>query len=189
VTRMRIAALALGVTVVVAGAATAGALLLQAGRTQASHARAVSSTPIQIDPKVRVPDGNVLSASLKASGVQVYQCSRGAWTFVEPDATLTKQDATVALHTRGPVWISTVDGSAVGAAPVPGASVSRPGAVPELLLKATENHGDGAFGKVTYVQRLNTQGGAAPAGTCTTGDRTAVGYTADYLFSVPAPAR
>jgi hypothetical protein len=62
--------------------------------------------------------------------VQIYQCANGSWTFLEADATLARCERTVVLHTRGPVWISTVDGSAVGAATVPGASVARPGAVP-----------------------------------------------------------
>ena len=34
----------------------------------------------------------------------------------------------------------------------------------------------------TWVQRLNTSGGVAPAGACTPGDTTAVPYTADYFF-------
>ena len=33
----------------------------------------------------------------------------------------------------------------------------------------------------TWVQRLNTSGGVAPAGTCTPGDTIAVPYT-DYVF-------
>jgi hypothetical protein len=142
-----------------------------------------------VDPKLQVPAGNVLTASLSASGVQVYQCAGGSWTFLEPDATLGSRGRTTALHTRGPVWISTVDGSAVGAAAVPGASVARPGAVPELLLKATANRGDGVFGKVTFVQRLRTNGGVAPAGTCATGAQVGVPYTANYLFYVPATGR
>lgn len=80
------------------------------------------------------------------------------------------------------MWTSTVDGSTVGAAAVPGASNPRPNAVPELLLKANLNSGDGIFGKVTYVQRLDTRGGLAPAGTCASGTQTAVRYSADYAF-------
>jgi hypothetical protein len=37
---------------------------------------------------------------------------------------------------------------------------------------------------VTYIQRLNTRGGVAPAGTCTAGAQTAVRYSADYAFWV-----
>src|SRR5579859_917908 len=95
-----------------------------------TSAAAVTHTPI--DPRLQAPPGNELRFSLVGRGVQVYQCAGGAWTFLEPDATLTtgeNGDDTVALHTRGPVWISTTDGSAVSAAAVSGASVARPGAV------------------------------------------------------------
>jgi hypothetical protein len=80
------------------------------------------------------------------------------------------------------VWTSTVDGSTVGAAAV--ANSPQPDAIPLLLLKANLNTGDGMFGKVTYVQRLNTRGGVAPAGTCAAGAQTAVRYSADYAFWV-----
>jgi hypothetical protein len=39
---------------------------------------------------------------------------------------------------------------------------------------------------VSYVQRLNTKGGVAPAGSCTEGAQTSVKYEALYTFSVPA---
>ena len=45
----------------------------------------------------------------------------------------------------------------------------------------------GRFAAVTAIQRVNTQGGAAPQRTCATGDIGAVErvpYTADYLMLV-----
>jgi hypothetical protein len=95
---------------------------------------------------------------------------------------LSRHGKPVALHSKGPVWTSIVDGSTVGAAAA--ANAPREGAIPELLLKANLNTGDGVFGKVTYIQRLNTRGGVAPAGTCTDGAQTAVRYSADYAFWV-----
>jgi hypothetical protein len=56
-----------------------------------------------------------------------------------------------------------------------------------LLLKAATNRGDGIFGKVSYIQRLNTSGGLAPAGACTDGKTTGVPYTAKYRFFTPTP--
>jgi hypothetical protein len=60
------------------------------------------------------------------------------------------------------------------------------GAIPELLLKATDHAGDGVFAGVSFVQRLDTVGGAAPAAaTCHddhVGDEQDVPYTAQYLF-------
>jgi hypothetical protein len=45
--------------------------------------------------------------------------------------------------------------------------------------------GTGAMMGITYIQRLNTNGGAAPADACnasTTGAKNAVRYTAEYVF-------
>ncbi|HKN52807.1 MAG TPA: DUF3455 domain-containing protein, partial [Amycolatopsis sp.] len=36
----------------------------------------------------------------------------------------------------------------------------------------------------TFVQRLNTQGGLAPAGSCAAGAQIGVRYSADYKFWV-----
>ncbi|MFI9385079.1 DUF3455 domain-containing protein [Kutzneria sp. NPDC052558] len=131
---------------------------------------------------VTVPDGNRMIAAFAGNGVQIYQCANAAWTLFEPAATLSDHGRAVALHFKGPIWVSTVDGSEVGAAAVPGASSARPNAVPELLLKATENRGQGQFSAVTYVQRLATRGGLAPAGPCADGSQTSVPYSATYVF-------
>ena len=55
-----------------------------------------------------------------------------------------------------------------------------------LLLQATQtgtgpDSGD-RLTATTYIQRLNTHGGVAPAGSCTPGDTASVPYTADYYF-------
>jgi hypothetical protein len=190
--RAKLAGLALGI-----GAAAAGGLALlapivhaaaPAARTAARTEPAPASR--EVDPLLRPPAGYRLSADLKGTGVQVYQCTAaGSWTFLEPDATLADRERTVALHTRGPVWNSTVDGSAVAASPVPGASVAHHDAVPELLLKATSNRGEGVFGRVAFVQRLGTHGGLAPTGACAAGSQVGVPYTADYRFFVPDGGR
>ena len=131
-----------------------------------------------------VPAGQRLIASLNVDrGSQVYTCARGGWTLKEPAAVL-KSGSQEFLHTAGPQWISTDDGSAVtGAA---SATVSVPDAVPELLLKATAHRGTGLLGSVSYIQRLDTRGGVAPAGACTDGALQAVGYSANYRFYAPA---
>jgi hypothetical protein len=170
------------------GLAIAGALTAcsTAGAQAALPARNISltTTAAPAAASIDVPKGNKLVATLEARGVQVYQCIDKAWTLLEPDATLKDGDEVVALHSRGPIWVSTVDGSAVNAAAVPGASVQRDGAVPELLLKAAATRGDGVFGKVTFVQRLDTLGGLAPAGTCLPGTQVSSPYEAKYTFFV-----
>jgi len=138
-----------------------------------------------LPPPLEVPAGNRLTSSLDGSGVQVYQCAKGEWTLLQPAATLTEGGKPVGLHFKGPVWVSTVDGSEVGAVPV--ATVNRNGAIPELLLKANQNQGRGMFGSVTYVQRLRTTGGVAPAGSCTDGSQQATRYSALYRFWSAAP--
>jgi hypothetical protein len=153
----------------------------------------VPSTPVTqqdvggagLPPTLVVPAGNTLTSSLDGSGVQVYQCFTAKWTLLEPAATLTANGKPVGLHFKGPVWVSTVDGSEVGAAPV--ATVNRDGAIPQLLLKANQNQGQGMFSKVTYVQRLQTTGGVAPAGSCTEGSQQAIGYSAVYRFWSATP--
>jgi hypothetical protein len=135
-----------------------------------------------------VPAGQVLTAAFAAQGVQVYQCTAGAWVFVEPAASLIglapgSRGIRTAVHFRGPSWESTTDGSLVTATSVANSPV--PGSIPELLLKSATNRGTGLFGKVSYIQRLNTTGGAAPAGSCTDGQTTGVPYTAKYRFYSP----
>ncbi|ALV33119.1 DUF3455 domain-containing protein [Streptomyces sp. CdTB01] len=168
----------------VIGAAAAGHA---AGRSPVHSSVHDGGTPVP--PELRVPDGNTRIAALEARGVQTYTCSNGAWTFLEPAATLwqrgDRQHRPVALHSKGPVWISTTDGSAVNAAAVPGASVPREHAVPELLLKATATRGDGMFGSVSYIQRLDTEGGVAPTEPCAQGAQIGVPYSATYLFYAP----
>ncbi|WIY02511.1 DUF3455 domain-containing protein [Amycolatopsis mongoliensis] len=154
-----------------------GALVL-GGAATASASPAAPKVP----DAIKVPAGNHALATYAAEGVQIYGCTAGAWMLIQPAAVLSKHGKPVALHSKGPVWTSIVDGSTVGAAAV--ANAPRDGAIPELLLKANLNTGDGVFGKVTYVQRLNTRGGVAPAGSCTDGAQTAVRYSADYAFWV-----
>ncbi|MGW5746415.1 DUF3455 domain-containing protein [Amycolatopsis sp. NPDC003861] len=157
---------------------------LAVGALLVGGAATASATPAaaKVPDAIKVPVGNRPVASYAAEGVQIYGCTNGAWTLIQPAAVLSKHGKPVALHSKGPVWTSIVDGSTVGAAAA--ASSPRTNAIPELLLKANLNTGDGIFGKVTYVQRLNTRGGVAPAGTCTAGTQTAVRYSADYAFWV-----
>jgi hypothetical protein len=158
-----------------------------AGSTAAPTPEAMNGSDARVAPAVQVPPGNKLVAKFYAKGVQTYSCTAGAWKGLEPAATLADRlGRAVALHSRGPIWVSTVDGSAVEAAPVDGARNEVPGAVPELLLKAKSTRGAGTFAGVSYVQRLATKGGLAPAGGCTEGAQTSVRYEALYTFSVPA---
>ncbi|MFD9702703.1 DUF3455 domain-containing protein [Lentzea sp. NPDC059081] len=150
-------------------------------------AQASPDAPVAVAAAVQVPAGQQLVGEYPATGVQTYSCTNGAWKGLEPAATLVdKTGKPIILHSRGPVWVSTVDGSAVEATPVDGAKNDVKGAVPELLLKTKTARGDGLFGKVSYVQRLATEGGVAPSGACKNGAQISVPYKAIYTFFTPA---
>lgn len=139
---------------------------------------------VTVPAQLAVPAGQRLVTTLHVDqGSQVYVCTHGAWSLKEPAAVL-KSGTEEVLHTAGPEWISTNDGSAVTGAT--SAMVPVPGAIPELLLRATAHQGSGVFGAVSYIQRLDTHGGLAPAGACTDGALQAVGYSAVYRFYQPA---
>ncbi|GAA3927608.1 DUF3455 domain-containing protein [Actinoplanes auranticolor] len=133
------------------------------------------------------PAGHTLSSVFRAKGVQIYGCTDAKWTLIEPAASLTgisvkPVKAASALHFRGPSWQSPDDGSLVeGTGPVPAPSAT-PNSIPQLLITAKASRGPGVFGDVTFIQRLATVGGVAPATTCTTGATTTVSYQAVYRF-------
>jgi Protein of unknown function (DUF3455) len=151
--------------------------------------QAFAAAPVQagLPSALLVPAGNHLVASLHViQGVQVYTCTNGAWTFTEPDADMGVNNRPTVLYTAGPEWVSTVDGSAVWGMPL--ASANRTGTIPELLVKAVKNRGQGLFGSVDYIQRLDTFGGLAPSGSCTNGAITASQYFATEDFRAPGTA-
>jgi len=82
------------------------------------------------------------------------------------------------------VWAKAVGKPVVGGTDP--ASCPNSGAIPCLLLQSVGNQQGPTGGKlladVTFVQRLNTQGGAAPTTACTVGQTQLQGYSADYYF-------
>ena len=159
--------------------------------TALTTASATQAAPTSQSSKPKVPEnlvppaGNSEVARFRAAGVQIYQCTGGTWTFVEPAATLSGREKATnkrieAIHFRGPSWQSVSDGSLVEARSI--ASSPAEGTIPQLLLQATKTRGDGVFGDVTYIQRLRTKGGLAPTGSCTEGATESVDYKADYVF-------
>jgi hypothetical protein len=143
-----------------------------------------------LDPRTYMPNSKPFLA-LNAIGVQKYTCQpSGSWLFTDPEATLYKAGdrKPAGAHflnfaTGRPVW-QFKDGSSVEAARKASASGGT-GHIAWLLLQAisTTSGSDGdRLSSTTWVQRLNTSGGVAPAGTCTPGDAAAVPYTTDYVF-------
>jgi hypothetical protein len=146
-----------------------------------------------VPPALAIPAGPTLTFVAAARGVQIYDCATApgappTWTLHAPRADLLDPSgATVGSHfggvdrglPPGPYW-EAKDGSRVhGANPV---SVPNPGSIPLLRLEAADTSGTGVFSKVAFIQRLDTTGGAAPAGTCDPGKQIEVPYTANYYF-------
>jgi hypothetical protein len=148
---------------------------------------------------IRVPAGNFPFLLGRATGTQHYACqpsSTGyAWTLVAPAATLfDHRGRPIMTHFAGPTWQAN-DGSAVVGARVADATVSKT-AIPWLLLRAVSTtpgpRGGDLLTSTTYIQRVNTTGGLAPASGCdatTAGATVKVPYTADYFFYRSRPDR
>lgn len=119
-----------------------------------------------------------------AIGVQIYRWDGTNWVLAGPDAKLYAEesyDGLVGKHYAGPTWES-VSGSKVVARKIAECTPDT-SAVAWLLLERISPTGPGIFGKVAYIQRVNTTGGLKPviAGS-TIGEKKSVPYTAEYYF-------
>ena len=173
--------------------ACAGALALCGLFAAAASARPAAQTAPgdPLDPRTYAPDSK-LYLVVHATGVQNYTCqANGTWLFTDPEATLYKTTGArkpIGTHflnfaSGRPVW-QLKDRSSVEAARTATASGGA-GNIAWLLLQAvapSAGSDGGRLTRTTWVQRLNTSGGVAPAGPCTPGDRSAVPYSTDYFF-------
>lgn len=136
-------------------------------------------------PNLKVPAGHKVAYYAYAEGVQIYRWDGAAWVFVAPEAVLYSCDSddadVVGFHYAGPTWESNSGSTVVGA--VLERATPDPDAIPWLLLRAVSAEGPGPFRRVTYIQRVNTEGGKAPAYPGDfVGEVAEVPYTADYYF-------
>jgi hypothetical protein len=154
-----------------------------------ASAYAAVTEPAGITPALRAPEG-APALVVAARGVQIYACKAKPgdpyafqWTFVAPEASLYEGTKLVGRHGAGPSWVG-LDHSRV-TAKVAQRQDGGAGNVPWLLLDATAAPDPGLFAGVTHVQRVNTRGGAEPAGGCDAthdGQQARIDYTADYYF-------
>jgi hypothetical protein len=133
---------------------------------------------------IAVTDGSKPYLIAHATGVQIYTCTGTTWTLAGPRATLADDHGKViGSHSAGPTWEAR-DGSTVKARRDSGVRVD-PTAIDWLRLAVTSTaagfDGD-RLTHTTWIQRIHTVGGLAPAGACTAGATVEVGYTADYVF-------
>ena len=169
------------------------------------------SSPPQVPENLQVPAGNELFLGGRAVGTQNYICllsAKGfAWRFLGPQATVfisangdLQQQITShylslnpAEGLNRPTWQSSSDSSLVWGRvvqPSTDPEYVAAGAIPWLLLKAAGVAAGPTSGtlltQTTYIHRVNTAGGIAPAAGCSqasdVGALALVPYTTDYFF-------
>jgi hypothetical protein len=133
---------------------------------------------------------NKIVTTLRGVGVQVYTCGAdGKFPASPREPVATLEDArgrAVGIHGKGPFWAgfdgSKVVGTAIKAVPSP----AGPANVTWVKLSgASELNAPGLFGNVSFVQRIDSKGGAAPTAGCTPGSTKAVDYSTNYVFWSP----
>ncbi|HET6251865.1 MAG TPA: DUF3455 domain-containing protein [Tepidisphaeraceae bacterium] len=152
---------------------------------------ASATTRPALPPSLRV-DGKII-LRVHARGFQVYTARKNAagkivWVFKAPEAIFRGPRGLSGKHTAGPTW-ELSDGSKVVGVKIAEAVVKdpeNPNAIPWLLLAAKSHEGNGILSAVTFIQRINTAGGTAPAvGVEKEGDEIKIPYVADYIFYGP----
>lgn len=142
---------------------------------------------------IETPPGEAPLMTVSAHGVQIYECRAAggeapAWVFVAPEAELFDTNGRrIGSHGAGPFWLHE-DGSRFTGKLRSKAESPRPRTIPWLLLTATPQGPEGAFSRVSSVQRLNTVDGQPPDDGCsagTLGKRVHMAYRADYVLLVP----
>jgi hypothetical protein len=146
----------------------AAGLTASAQKTNTIALAANAATPIPA--AIAVPAGNVLLAQIFGTGVLTFACPTSA-ASAEIPTIITSNDAAAKqiigshfMDVAGLAWEG-LNGDRVIAAPVAKVVVN-PNNAPWVLLKATLNSGTGMFAKVTFIQRVFTQGGIPPVAGC-----------------------
>lgn len=137
---------------------------------------------------IKVEEGNKLAFHAYAKGVQIYKWNvvTQTWDLVAPQAGLFAEEGyhgEIGTHYVGPTWESK-SGSKVEARRLAGTGCTPdPTAIAWLLLKSINSEGPGIFGKITFIQRVNTVGGLAPSSPgAFDGEIKNSPYTAEYYF-------
>jgi hypothetical protein len=191
---------------------TPAALLLALGVSAAAAQPVLSLEVPPVPETLQVPAGHTLYLGVRAVGTQNYVCqpvarNKVAWRFIGPQATAfvdagggAPQQITTHFLSMNPIegmarptWQHSVDTSRVWGrvrASSTDANYVEPGAIPWLLLETAGTEAGPAGGafltQTTFIQRVNTSGGVAPATGCTDDDQIGtvvlVPYITDYFF-------
>ena len=166
-------------------------LLLAVATFAAQSARADEGSrapelPTPLCQSIQVQAGNEVAFHAFALGVQVYKWNGTSWAFVGPVANLYADKGfrgQVGTHYGGPTWESNSGSKVVSRRVVDTGCTPDANAIPWLLLETVSTDGPGIFDSTTFVQRVNTTGGLAPAAPGTTVNEVReVPYTAEYYF-------
>jgi hypothetical protein len=145
---------------------------------------------------VKVPVGHKVAMETVGVGEITYECREKAaqpgaheWVFVGPSAVLNdRMGKAVGKYWGPPATWESMDGSKLTGTQV-AVAPAMAGSIPLQLVKANPAMGSGKMTGVSYIQRVATQGGAAPAMACgmdSKGRKEVVKYQADYIFYTPA---
>jgi hypothetical protein len=144
-----------------------------------------------VPDSIQAPEGEDLVLMARATGFQIYVCRPGAdgkpaWTLKAPDAELfDEQGKLIGRHFGGPTW-QLNDGSQVTGKMAAKVDAPDPTAIPWLLVTVTGHSVNGKLSGVTFIQRVNTVGGLAPAAqecTAQSGEvESKSSYSAAYYF-------
>ncbi|WP_372658648.1 DUF3455 domain-containing protein [Hydrogenophaga sp.] len=141
---------------------------------------------------MQVPAGHRVAMETVGVGEITYECradkdmaGKYAWVFAGPDAKLMSRGGQQLGKYYGPpaTW-EAMDGSKITGKQL-AVSPGGDGNIPLQFVQANPAMGVGAMSGVTYIQRVKTRGGVAPASACgmaNVGAKQIVNYQADYIF-------
>ncbi|HEY4385829.1 MAG TPA: DUF3455 domain-containing protein, partial [Ktedonobacteraceae bacterium] len=173
--------------------------------SQASYPDPNNQNALPASVKVTGSGKTVLLRASVVQGYQVYECQANptkknsfAWALQSPLAILKTDQGTNVIHSAGPSWLYTQDGSMIVGAignftssngkVAPASATPNASAIPWLRLDVKDHLGKtGLFSNVNEVQRLYTKGGVAPSNGCNQNAAhqrvlKQVSYTAEYVF-------
>lgn len=158
--------------------------------TDRAGERAIEPPSLGWFSRIRAPDGHEPVLRLGARGVQIFRCERLGdafeWRFRQPEAELFDADGRPVGRHGASFSFEHSDGSRLLGTVVEHEPSPSADSLPWLLL-STRSFGRGAFGAVSYVQRVNTRGGMPPAG-CSAAQANRllrVEFGADFVFYRP----
>jgi hypothetical protein len=162
------------------------------GHLNIAHAAAQTTGAAPVIPDaIKVPAGNVLLFQAFGRGVQIYNCPTNAdsnptpFTILYSNADQKRIIGTMDRPDGQPRWSDLVGNSVIAVRQVVVPSPN-PANVPFVLLKAQAHFGpgNGMLSLVTFIQRVNPNGGSAPVGGCMNKNQAqeSLPFSATFLF-------